>query len=58
MIRRLLIPLAVGVLGAAYGYWIRDYPVSFALVLGAAVGTLAWAARRTTERLRETSGRR
>lgn len=57
MIRRLLMPLAVGVLGVAYGYWGRDYPIQFAVILGGAVGTLAWAARRTTERLRESSRR-
>ena len=53
MTRRILLSLVAAVLGAAYGYWVRDYPWLFAVVLGSAVGTLVWAIQRTTDRLRE-----
>lgn len=52
MTRRLALALVAALLGAAYGYWGRDYPPSFALILGAAIGTLVWAIQRTADRLR------
>ena len=52
MTRQLLLFLVGALLGSAYGYFLRDYPLPLAAVLGAAVGTLLWAIQRTVDRLR------
>ena len=50
---RTFMPLCAGIIGFTYFVYARDYPFRLALMMGAALMVLGFAALRTWERLRQ-----
>lgn len=53
MRRRALVSLALAVAGFLYFSFGREYPASMSIVMGLAVGALAYAVQRTGDHLRD-----
>ena len=57
MNRKSLLGFGIGVLAFAYFLYVREYPFRLALMMGAALMVLSWAAIRTWDGLRAMSRR-